>query len=68
MSTSFYFFIILTGFIVLVFVLIFGMVQVAGEYDEASELFYQKEMEKLEHNKKLMEEMSKNPEYIDLKK
>jgi hypothetical protein len=67
MSTSFYLLLILTGFVVLVIILTFGMVQAAGEYDEASEIFYQKEIEKLEHNKKLMEEMYKNPEHIDRK-
>jgi regulatory protein YycH of two-component signal transduction system YycFG len=67
MSISFYLLLILTGFVVLVVILTFGMVQVAGGYDEASEKLYQKEIEKLEHNKKLMEEMYKNPEHIDRK-
>lgn len=44
--------------------LVFGMAQAAGKADELSERIYQKEMEKLERHKKMMEDVSDNPEYI----
>ncbi len=44
--------------------LVFGMAEAAGKYDEVSDRIYQKEMEKLERHKKLMEEADENPEYI----
>jgi hypothetical protein len=55
---------IILGFVLLIMILIFGMAQAAGESDELSERIYQKEMEKLERSKRLMEEVNKNPEYI----
>lgn len=45
--------------------LVFGMAQAAGQADELSERIYQKEMEKLERHKKMMEEVDDNPEYIE---
>lgn len=44
--------------------LVFGMAEAAGKYDEVSDRIYQKEMERLERHKKLMEEADENPEYI----
>jgi hypothetical protein len=45
--------------------LVFGMAQAAGKYDEVSERIYRNEMEKLERSKKMMEEANTNPEYIE---
>jgi hypothetical protein len=44
--------------------LVFGMAEAAGRYDEISERIYQKEIEKLERSLKLMEEAEENSEYI----
>jgi len=58
-------YIVLIGLIILIIILTFGMVQVAGRYDDVSERIYFQELDKLERHKKMMREADENPEYID---
>jgi hypothetical protein len=59
-------YIVLIGLIILIIILTFGMVQVAGRYDDVSERIYFLELDKLERHKKMMREADENPEHIDV--
>jgi uncharacterized ion transporter superfamily protein YfcC len=56
---------ILIGLIILIIILTFSMIQVAGRYDDVSERIYFQELDKLERHKKMMREADENPEHID---